>query len=63
MTMRIKESEETKSTTLSIAKTIYSENGIKGFFKGVGFRAGLLTYGGIIYFYSLAYWKNVLNVV
>lgn len=32
---------------------IYIESGILGFFKGVGFRCGILTLGGVVYFAAL----------
>jgi hypothetical protein len=32
---------------------IYDEFGLKGFFRGVGFRCGILSLGGIVYFGAL----------
>jgi solute carrier family 25 S-adenosylmethionine transporter 26 len=41
---------------------IYSESGLGGFFKGVGFRCGILCFGGIIYFGALQRARNFLEV-
>jgi hypothetical protein len=37
----------------NIIHQIYSENGIRGFFKGVSFRCGILCFGGVVYFGAL----------
>ena len=51
-----------KAIGQNIIKTIYHENGIKGFFKGVEFRCGILSFGGIIYFGALQKARIFLNI-
>ena len=50
-----------KDSMKSILK-IYEENGIKGYFKGVGFRCGILAFGGIVYFGALQRARNLLGL-
>lgn len=50
-------------TILEVAREIYQEKGLPGFFKGVQIRCGLLTLGGLFYFYSFGKTKNILQVV
>ena len=45
-----------------IIQDIYRDYGLKGFFRGVGFRCGILTFGGSIYFSSLQYFRNLMKV-
>ena len=48
--------------TEALAKQIYSEYGVKGFFRGVGFRCGILSFGGIIYFGALQQARILLHL-
>jgi len=50
------------SKTEALIKQIYSEYGVKGFFRGVGFRCGILSFGGIIYFGALQQARLSLNL-
>jgi hypothetical protein len=50
------------TTHSSIMREIYSEYRFNGFFRGVGFRCGILSSSGIIYFGSLQYWRNFLSL-
>lgn len=36
-----------------MVKSIYKDFGLRGFFRGVGFRCGILSLGGIVYFGAL----------
>ena len=45
-----------------IIQEIYKDFGLKGFFRGVGFRCGILTFGGSIYFSSLQYFRGMLHI-
>lgn len=46
----------------NIIQQIYNENGIRGFFKGVGFRCGILCFGGIVYFGALQRARHFLDI-
>jgi hypothetical protein len=35
---------------------------MKGYFKGVGFRCGILSFGGIVYFGALQKSRHLLNL-
>lgn len=45
-----------------IAK-IYGESGVLGFFKGVAFRCGLYSFGGIVYFGALSKARHFMEVL
>ncbi len=46
----------------NVIRSIYKDFGLRGFFRGVGFRCGILTFGGSIYFTSLQYFRKVLQI-
>lgn len=54
--------QDMKTSSMKSVLKIYEESGIKGYFKGVGFRCGILSFGGIIYFGALQKSRHLLNL-
>jgi solute carrier family 25 S-adenosylmethionine transporter 26 len=50
------------TSSLNAILKIHEESGIKGYFKGVQFRCGILAFGGIVYFGALQKARNFLGV-
>lgn len=49
-------------TSLNAIRDIYTDYGVAGFFKGVGFRCGILSFGAIIYFGALQKGRHLLHL-
>lgn len=54
--------QDMKSTSMRSILKIYEESGFKGYFKGVAFRCGILSFGGIVYFGALQKARDFLKV-
>lgn len=54
--------QDMKTNSMTSILKIYEENGIKGYFKGVGFRCGILAFGGIVYFGALQRARHFLHL-
>lgn len=51
-----------EQSSTQMIKQIYNDFGVKGFFRGVAFRCGILTFGASIYFSTLQYARKLLNI-
>jgi hypothetical protein len=59
MTMRM---SEKPFNFAEVAKQLYFESGLMGFFRGVHYRCLILSFGGALYFSSFGKYKQLLGV-
>jgi solute carrier family 25 S-adenosylmethionine transporter 26 len=54
--------QDMKGNSVASILKIYEESGFKGYFKGCGFRCGILAFGGVVYFGALQKARTFLNL-
>jgi hypothetical protein len=59
MTMRL---SENPVNFTEVAKQLYIESGVRGFFRGVSYRCFILSFAGGMYFYAFEKYKQLLGV-